>query len=208
MFNSLIIFARIPHVISTYSAPIGSGSMFFDRKHSHLTTPASIPTFTRQLAPTLPKFRGEGDCADDIVFCFVSFSFSKFLLSTILISWNCKFPFFSFIFRIALSRASVETLSDFFHFTGFDNRFLILRYSLCPKFKLQPFVQRFLARLPSGVSVILEFFLESETVPSSFGSSTPTTWEASFWSSNSGRGKHKGKHRCIALMIWRLAHGW
>jgi hypothetical protein len=49
-----------------------------------------------------------------------------------------------------------------------------------------------------------EFLKMVETVPSSFGSWTPTNWEASFWASDSGRGKHKGKHRCITLMIWPM----
>jgi hypothetical protein len=32
----------------------------------------------------------------------------------------------------------------------------------------------------------------------------PTTWEASFWSSDSGSGKQRGKHRRMTLMIWSM----
>ncbi len=48
--------------------------------------------------------------------------------------------------RNASSRASVETLADFFRFIGFDNRFFFATF--CAHFKLWPFVQQFLTRLP------------------------------------------------------------
>ena len=43
-----------------------------------------------------------------------------------------------------------------------------------------------------------------EKAPSSFAPSTTTTLRASFRSSDSGSGKHKGKHRRMTLMIWSM----
>jgi hypothetical protein len=45
-----------------------------------------------------------------------------------------------------------------------------------------------------------------EKVPSSFAPSTTTTWRASFWSSDSGRGKHQ--RQASSYDTDDLVHGW